>query len=325
MSFRSMAPACYLLSFLGFFALNNAMAEGYPDHPIKIILPYPAGGGTDVATRLVTQEMGKILGQSIIVMNRPGSGGKIGVALAKREKPDGYTLVLSSTSTMAVYPAIDPKLSYDPVNDFTHVGLIATTPGVLLANLELPADNIKDLGKLFNSDPSKYIIGSGTPTAFLAAEMYKKAINADVQTINYNGSPPLLVDLIPGRIHATFMIAGAAIPDIKSGRVKAIAVTGDKRMPQLPGIATLKEAGMGQVDASTWIGLAFPKGVPASDVKVISDAMNQALAKPQIAEQLAGLGFLIEGGSPERHAKTVESELAFWSKAYKDAGSPAMQ
>lgn len=323
MSRRILAKYFLLLPALG--ALHGAMADTYPNQPIKIILPYPAGGGTDVATRLVAQEMSKTLGQSIIILNRPGAGGKIGVTVAKKEKPDGYTLVLSSTSTMAIYPAIDAKLGYDPVHDFTHVGLIATTPGVLLATQSLPAENVKDLNQLFKANPAGYVIGSGTPTAFLAAELYKKALKADVQTINYNGSPPLLLDLIPGRTHVTFMIAGAAIPEIRNGRAKAIAVTGDKRMPQLPEVGTMKEAGMGQVDASTWIGLAFPKGAPDAAVKAINEALNQALTQPHVVQRLAELGYFIDGGSPERHAKTVAAELVLWAKAYKDAGSPALQ
>lgn len=325
MSRRAIAKYCCLLPLLGLSSLPGAMAETYPNQPIKLILPYPAGGGTDVAVRLVAQEMGKSLGQTIIILNRPGAGGKIGILVGKKEKPDGYTLVLSSTSTMAIYPAIDAKLGYDPVHDFTHAGLIATTPGVLLATPSLPANNLKALNPLLKAKPDSYIIGSGTPTAFLAAELYKKALQADVQNINYNGSPPLLLDLIPGRTHLTFMIAGAAIPEIKNGRAKAIAVTGEKRIPQLPEVATMKEAGMGQVDASTWIGLAFPKGTPEVAVKAVNTALNQALVKPQVVERLADLGFYTEGGTPQRHAKTVETELVLWAKAYKDAGSPAMQ
>lgn len=325
MSRRAIAQYCCLLPLMGLCFSQGAMADAYPSQPIKIILPYPAGGGTDVATRLVAQEMSKTLGQTIIVLNRPGAGGKIGILVAKKEKPDGYTLVLSSTSTMAIYPAIDTKLGYDPVNDFTHAGLIASTPGVLLATPSLPANSIRELNQLLKAKPASYLIGSGTPTAFLAAELYKKAIQADVQTINYNGSPPLLLDLIPGRTHLTFMIAGAAIPEIKNGRAKAIAVTGDKRMPQLPDIPTMKESGMGQVDATTWIGLAFPKGAPDVAVKAVNAALNQALAKPQVIERLADLGYFIEGGSPQHHAKRVETELVLWAKAYKDAGSPPLQ
>lgn len=325
MSRRAIAQYCCLLPLVGLCFSQGAMADAYPSQPIKIILPYPAGGGTDVATRLVAQEMSKTLGQTIIVLNRPGAGGKIGILVAKKEKPDGYTLVLSSTSTMAIYPAIDTKLGYDPVNDFTHAGLIASTPGVLLATPSLPANSIKELNQLLQAKPASYLIGSGTPTAFLAAELYKKAIQADVQTINYNGSPPLLLDLIPGRTHLTFMIAGAAIPEIKNGRAKAIAVTGDKRMPQLPDIPTMKESGMGQVDATTWIGLAFPKGAPDVAVKAVNAALNQALAKPQVIERLADLGYFIDGGSPQHHAKRVETELVLWAKAYKDAGSPPLQ
>lgn len=322
---RAIAKYCCLLPLVGLSFFQEATADTYPNQPIKIILPYPAGGGTDVAMRLVAQEMSKTLGQTIIILNRPGAGGKIGVLVAKKEKPDGYTLVMSSTSTMAIYPTIDAKLGYDPVHDFTHAGLIASSPGVLLATLSLPANNLKELNQLLKAKPASYIIGSGTPTAFLAAELYKKAIQADVQTVNYNGSPPLLLDLIPGRTHLTFMIAGAAIPEIKNGRAKAIAVTGNKRIPQLPDVATMKEAGMGQVDATTWIGLAFPKGVPDAAVKAVNAALNQALTKPHVIERLADLGYSIDGGSPQHHAETVEKELVLWAKAYKDAGSPPLQ
>ncbi len=320
---RFIPSACCLLSALALVA--PAAAESYPSHPIKMIVPYPAGGGTDVLVRTVMQEMSKTLGQNIVVINRPGAGGKIGVAAVKLEKPDGYTMVVSSTSTMAVYPAIEPKLSYDPIKSFVHGGMIAKTPGVLLATRSLPANNLNDLTRLLTAKPDDYVIASGTPTTFLSAEMYKQAIKAKMQTVQYNGSPPLLLDLVPGRVHLTFMIAGAAIPEIKNGSVKALAVTWGKRIPQLPDVPTMKEAGMGHVDATTWVGIAFPAGTPAPVVNKVNAALNHALQQPHVAKRLVELGYFAEGGSPEQHSKTVASELTLWSKIYTNAGSPGLQ
>lgn len=323
--FRKMKiSTAILLSAVGGMMSAPAAADAYPTRAIKVIVPYPAGGGTDVLIRTVTNEMAKSLGQTFVVINRPGAGGMIGVSASKMESPDGYTMVVSSTSTMAVYPAFESKLSYQPMKDFVHAGMVAKTPGVLVATKSLPADNLKDLNKLLKADPDKYVIGSGTPTTFMTTELYKLALKANIQTINYNGSPPVLLDLIPGRVHLTFMIAGAALPEIKNGTVKPIAVTWKERLPQLPNVGTMKEAGMGEVDASTWIGLAFPKGVPEPIVKKINTALNQALAKPEIIKRLDELGFFVEGGSPEQHTKIVASDLAFWAKVYKDAGSPKL-
>ncbi|SCU90714.1 conserved exported hypothetical protein [Cupriavidus necator] len=322
---RFIPRSCCLLSALALLAPAVAAAENYPSHPIKMIVPYPAGGGTDVLVRTVMQEMSKTLGQSIVVINRPGAGGKIGVTAVKLEKPDGYTMVLSSTSTMAVSPAIEPKLSYDPVKSFVHGGMIAKTPGVLLATRSLPAGNLDDLKRLLTAKPDDYVIASGTPTTFLSAEMYKQAIKSKMQTVQYNGSPPLLLDLVPGRVHLTFMIAGAAIPEIKNGTVKALAVTWDKRIPQLPDVPTMKEAGMGQVEATTWVGIAFPAGTPAPVVNKVNAALNHALQQPHVARRLVELGYFAEGGSPEQHSKTVASELTLWSKIYTNAGSPGLQ
>ena len=318
------ATVATIFSFFALGVSGSALAQAYPEHPIKVILPFPAGGGTDVLLRIVTREMSKTLGQPIIVMNRPGAGGKIGMNAAKQEKPDGYTMVVSSTSTMAVYPVIDAKLTYDPIKDFTQIGVMAITPGVLVANKDFPADSIKDTNKLLLADPAKYIIASGTPTTYLATELYKQMLGANVEVISYSGSPPIMLDLIPGRVHLTFMIAGAAIPDIKKGTVKPIAVTWKEPMTQLPGVGTMQEVGMGDVDASTWLALAFPKGVSEDKVKKVNAAMNQALKDPSVIEQLEALGFFVEGGSPEWADKRVEDGLARWSKVYKDAGSPPL-
>lgn len=322
---KTLSRLCVLLPVFAFLVTTDVTAEAYPSRPIRMILPFPAGGGTDVATRLVAQEMSKTLGQSIVILNRPGAGGKIGSAAGAKEKADGYNIVLSSTSTMAVYPAIDPKLPYDALGDFRHAGIIATTPGVLVATKDLPAKNLEDLNKLLLDNPSRYVIGSGTPTTFLAAETYKRALNVNLLNVNYPGSPPLFLDLIPGRVHLTFVIAGAALSEINSGALKPIAITGNKRIPQLPKVGTMGELGMGKVDASAWIGFAFPRGTPDEAVRVFNGALNKALENPGVISRLTELGFVVEGGSPEKHTERVKSELGAWAKMYKDAGSPPLQ
>ena len=254
-----------VLFFVGILYCSHAGAEdGYPNRPINVIVPYPAGGGGDILTRIVTQEMSKSLGQPMVVLNRLGAGGKVGVTAAKREKPDGYTVLISSTSTMTVFPVLEPKLAYKPLKDFVSASLIADTPGVLLATKSIAADNLKGINTLLRDHPEKYLIASGTPATFLASELYKQALGRTIQTINYNGSPPVILDLVPGRVHLTFIIVAAAMQEINNGNAKAIAVTSEKRISQLPNTGTMKEAGMGEVDASSWFGFSFPAGVEST-------------------------------------------------------------
>ena len=273
----------------------------FPDKPITLVVPYPPGGATDTLARKLAGPLSKRLGQQVIVDNRAGAGTAIGATLVAKSAPDGYTLLISSNTTFTINASLKKNLPYDPQKDFESIGLIGSSPLVLLAHPKVAANNVKELLALAKREPQGLNFGSfglGT-TAHLAGEMFKVMTGANLVHVAYRGSAPAMTDLIGGQIPLTFDTSVAAMPQMAAGKVKAIAVTTRQRSPQMPNVPTVAEAGFPDYEMVPWVGFVGRRGMPADIRARLSQALKDSLNDPQVKADLtnAGLDVLYEPGS----------------------------
>ena len=291
--------------------LTTAWAQEYPTRPVTLVMPFPPGGGGDAQARTLAQALGEKLGQSVIVDNRPGAGTAIGAAHVANAKPDGYTLLLSSNSTYTMNPAIRPSLPYDPVKSFQPVGVYSRVGLVLLANPSVPVNNLKEFMAAVKADPQKYSyasFGTGTSSHF-AAELALQAMGLKMTHIPYKGSAPAMTDLIGGQLPFSFDTMTAALPQVKAGKVKAIAVTTAKRSAMLPSVPTFAESGVPGVTLDAWGMMVVPRGTPAPVVAKLEKALQDTMAMPSIREALAKQGVEATFMGSTQAAQLLESEL----------------
>jgi len=290
----------------------NLLAQAaYPDKPITVVVPYPPGGATDILARKLAGPLGQRLGQPVIVENKAGAGTAIGATLVAKSPADGYTLLISSNTTFTVNAALKNSLPYDPQKDFESIGLIGSSPLVLLAHPKLPANNVKELLELAKREPKGLNFGSfgvGT-SAHLAGEMFKVMTGANMVHVAYRGSAPAMTDLIGGQIPLTFDTSVAALPQMATGKVKAIAVTTRQRSPQMPQVPSVAEAGFPDYEMVPWIGYVGRRGMPAEVSARLSKALKDSLNDPAVKTELqkVGLDVLFEPGSA--YDKRVAQEL----------------
>lgn len=283
----------------------------FPEKPITVVVPYPPGGATDILARKLAGPMGQRLGQPVIVENKAGAGTAIGAAFVAKSVPDGYTLLISSNTTFTVNAALKNSLPYDPQKDFESVGLIGSSPLVLLAHPKVPANTVKELIALSHKDGKGLNFGSfgiGT-TAHMAGEMFKVMTGANMVHVAYRGSAPAMTDLMGGQIPLTFDTNVAALPQMATGKVKAIAVTSRQRSPQMPQVPTVAEAGFPDYEMVPWIGYVGRRGMPTEVSTRLSKAIKDCLSDPAVKAELqkAGLDVLFEPGSV--YDKRVAQEL----------------
>lgn len=295
----------------GVTLLAQAAYAAYPDKPITVIVPYPPGGATDILARKLAGPMGQRLGQPVIIENKAGAGTAIGAALVAKSAPDGYTLLISSNTTFTVNAALKNSLPYDPQKDFESVGLIGSSPLVLLAHPKVPANTVKELIALSHKDGKGLNFGSfgvGT-TAHMAGEMFKVMSGANMVHVAYRGSAPAMTDLIGGQIPLSFDTNVAAMPQMATGKVKAIAVTSRQRSAQMPQVPTVAEAGFPEYEMVPWIGYVGRRGMPAEVNARLSKAIKDSLSDPAVKAELqkVGLDVLFEPGSV--YDKRVAQEL----------------
>lgn len=300
-------------------APGTAVAADFPERPVTLVVPYPAGGATDVLGRIVAKALGTRLGQPVVVDNRAGAGTAIGAAAVAHAAPDGYMLLVSSNTTFTVNAALKPRLPYDPQKDFVSIGLIGTSPLVLLANPSLPANTVKELVALAKNGKLAYgSFGTGT-TSHLAGEMFKVMTGADILHVPYKGSAPAMTDLIGGQVQLTFDTNVAALPMLQAGKVRAIAVTSAKRSPSMPQVPTVAESGYPDYEMVPWIAFVVPRGVPAPVQQRLSKALADSIADPATRSELqrAGLDVAYEPGSvyDARVAKELPLLRAYVHKA----------
>ena len=321
-SLLALVPAALLLAPA---AVTEAHAQGYPSRPIRLVVPFPPGGSTDILARALGQKLAENLGQPIVIDNRPGAGGSIGADAAAKAAPDGHTLMMGHLGTLAVNPSIYKNLPYDPVKSFTPVSLMAIVPSVLVVNPRVPAASAAELITYARANPGKLTYGSAGAgsTSHLTTEYFKLSTGTDILHVPYKGIGPMLTDLISGQISMGLNGAPAVMPHVNSGRLRALAVSGLKRLDSLPQIPTLDEAGVKGFDASGWYGIVAPAGTPRSIVTKLNAEIRRITRTPDLRARLDNEGAIPAPGSPEEFAAFIASEIARWGAVLKRAGIEA--
>ena len=302
---------------------SAAWPQAYPNHPIRLVVPFPAGGTTDILARDAAPKLTEALGQSVVVDNRPGAGGNIGADLVAKSQPDGYTLLMGTVGTHAINPSLYAKMPYDHIKDFVPVVLVAGVPNVLVVNPSLPVNSVADLIKLAKSKPGSInFASSGNGTSIhLSGELFKTMAGVDMMHVPYKGSAPALTDLIGGQVQVMFDNLPSSLPQIKAGKLRAIAVTSLKRSPALPDVPTINESGLPGFEASSWFGVLAPAGTPPGVVARINAEINKWLQSPEGKEQLLAQGAQAAGGTPEQFAAHIRAETDKWAKVVKASGA----
>jgi tripartite-type tricarboxylate transporter receptor subunit TctC len=298
---------------------QNAPAA-YPQHPVRMIVPFPPGGPADVCGRLLAQKLSQSLGQQVYVENQAGAGGNLGMGNAARAAPDGHTMVFVSTSYV-VNPSLYPKLPYDPIKDFAPVTLAGLSPNVLVVHPSIPATNVKELIAFLRANPAKYSIahaGVGT-TPHLSAEMFKQAFGLDVVTVPFSGSAPAVQSALAGHTPIAFAVLTPAVPLVKDGKLRALAVTTPYRSPALPEVPTLAEAGVPDEEADTMQGVLVPAATPRPVVELLNREIRKAMAEPDVKEKLAALGYEPVTTTPDEFAARIKADIPKWAKVIRDA------
>lgn len=304
---------------------SAAVSAGFPERPVRMIVPFPAAGATDILARVVAQEMGKGFGHQVVVDNRPGAGGTIGSRLVVDAPADGYSILMATTSTHAIGPYLYSKKPYDPLNDFTAISQVATSPTVLLVASSVPANSVKDLIALAKSRPGRLNFGSsGVGTQFhLSGELLKLLAGIDIVHVPYKGTALVYPDMFSGQIAILFDVPPAALQFIKQGRIKALGVSGKSRVAVLPDVPTIAEAGIPGYDADLWFGLWAPPKVPADRVKRIHEELVRTLHSADVKERFAALGADGIGSTPDAFRAFLRTENTKWEKVVKASGAKA--
>jgi tripartite-type tricarboxylate transporter receptor subunit TctC len=300
-----------------------ALAQAYPTHPVRLVVPFPAGGTTDILARAVAQQLTESLGQSFVVDNRPGAGGNIGADIVAKSPPDGYTLVMGTVGTHAINPSLYSKMPYDHVKDFVPIVLVAGVPNVLEVNTSVPVHTVNDLIKLAKEKPGQInFASSGAGTSIhLSGELFKTMAGVDMTHVPYKGSAPAITDLIGGQVQVMFDNLPSSLAQIKAGKLRAVAVTSLKRAPALPDVPTLNESGLPGFEASSWFGILGPAGTPPAVVTRINAEVNKWLQSPDAREKLLAQGAEAAGGTPESFVAHIKSETEKWAKVVKASGA----
>jgi tripartite-type tricarboxylate transporter receptor subunit TctC len=303
-----------------------AWSQAWPSRSLRLVVPYAAGGPVDISARLLAARLQESLGQPVVVENRPGAGGNIGVDLIAKGPADGYNLVMSAIATLAINPSLYPGLPYDPLKDLRHVTLLVQVPNVLIVANDLPAKNVKELVALARERPGKLDFGSGSTgsTGHLAGEMFKMVTGTYLVHIPYKGSAPALADMMAGRIHLMFDNLASALPSIKAEKVRALAVTTKTRSSFLPQLPTLDEAGLRGFDMTTWWGVSVAAKTPQPVIDRLSAAILKAMDAPDMKEKLRNMGSEPPAiRTPDQFAVFVAAELKTYTELVKRSGAKA--
>jgi len=300
---------------------NTVSAQPYPSHQVRIIVPFAAGGPTDVVARILAQKLSDDTGRAFIVENHPGAGGNIGMGVVAMAPADGSTILVASSS-FVVNPSLYRNLSYDPVKDFIPITNIGVSPNVLLVNPSLSAKTVGELEKLIKANPGKYNFASpgiGT-TPHLSGELFRLSLGVDLVHVPFNGAGPAINSVIGGHTPIGFTALTTAVQQANAGTLRALAVTGAKRSPALPEVPTMAEAGLPDQEAYTWQGVLVPARTPKEIVDFLYRALRKVVAQPEVKERFAALGFEPVVNSPDEFAAQVKADIAKWGKVIHDAG-----
>ncbi len=301
----------------------TAAAQAYPDKPIRVIVPVPAGGTPDVVARMVAPGLSSLLGQQLVIDNRGGAGSLIGTELAARAVADGYTLFFSSPGPLTILPHLHKKIAYDPIKDFAPISLVCIGPFLLITHPAVPVRTVKDLIALANAEPGKLnyaSAGNGTPN-HLAMELFKSMAGVNLTHVPYKGAPQAVTDLIGGSVELMFNSIPPALPHIRSGRLKLLAVASVRRSAQLPDVPTISEAGVPGFEAITWFGLLAPAKTPKQIVARLNELVVKVVRAPELKSQFETLGYDAVGGSPDEFAAFIRAESEKYARVVKLSGA----
>ncbi|MGH8432071.1 MAG: Bug family tripartite tricarboxylate transporter substrate binding protein [Solimonas sp.] len=298
-------------------------AQDYPSKPVTLVVPFAPGGSVDIVGRILAQRLSEDLGQSIVVENRAGAGGNIGFEAVAKARPDGYTLGMAS-STMAVNVSLYRTIGYDPLKDFAPISLVAMQPNVLMVNPSLPVTSVAELIAYTKANPGKLNFGSSGIGAsqHLAAELFKSRTGVDMIHVPYKGGGPAMADLVAGRIQLMFETIPSSIPYIRSGQLRALAVTVDERSAQLPDIPTVSEAGVRGFVSRGWLGMMAPAGTPRAIIDKMNAAVHKAVTDPSVSKRLTDLGLQIRLSTPAEFGAFIAAEVADFRTVIADAKIP---
>jgi tripartite-type tricarboxylate transporter receptor subunit TctC len=302
--------------------LTQAQAQNFPTRPITLVIPFAPGGSTSIVGRGIADKMSELLGEKVIVDNRPGAGGTVGTRAVAKSDPDGYTLVLGYTGTLAIGPSLFKKAGYDPRKDFAPIGVIGNAPNSLVVHPSFPAKTVAELIVYAKANPGKVNFGSaGAGTAsHITGEYFARSAGISLVHVPYKGTGPALVDLIGGHIPMAFAPIPASHPNVSAGTLRALAVTSTTRSSLMPDVPTLAEAGLQGFDASLYYGLAAPAGTPRPIVEKLNRVLRDALASDEVKKQLAADGTEITPGTPEDYADFIDKDEKKWSQLVKASG-----
>ncbi len=321
MNKRQLLLGSFAAASLSKLGSSWAQASNYPNRAIHLIVPSEAGGGTDFTARTIGLKLTELLGQSLVVDNRPGAAGNIGVEQGARAAPDGYTLVMPITS-LPMSPWLYPKLPYDPVKDLSPIVLACAAPLIMVVNPQLPVNNVQEFIALAKKQPGQLNYansGNGT-TAHLAGELFKKMADIKMESVNYKGGGSSVIDTIAGRVQIYFSTIPAALPHLKSGKLRALAVTSKHRVEMVPDVPTVAESGLPGFEVVGWFGIFAPTGTPNNVILKLNENINAVLKMPEIRDRLARQGLIPGGGSPEALRDLLAADLNKWGKFIKEIG-----
>ncbi len=313
------------VTFTGLSALApaTATAQNFPTKPLTIIVPFSAGGTTDILARIVGQYLGTKFGQSVVIENRDGAGGNIGAQTAARAKADGYTLLMGTVGTHAINPALYSKLNFDHVKDFQPLTRVAMVPNLLVVNPERPYRSVKELIEYAKANPGQVAFassGNGS-SIHLSGELFQQLAEVDMLHVPYRGSASAVTDLLGGQVDIMFDNMPSAIQHVRSGTLVPLAVTPAERSPELPEIPTVAEAGVPGYEATSWFGLLAPAGTPADTVKLLNEAIVEALKDPEVMQKFAAQGAVVHSETPEEFAAFIAAETEKWAGVVKASGA----
>ncbi|HEY1475766.1 MAG TPA: tripartite tricarboxylate transporter substrate binding protein [Pseudolabrys sp.] len=323
LSRRAVLLAAAALAALG---LTQAQAQTYPARPVKVVVPFAAGGPTDVMARLIAQKLSESLKQQFYVENHPGAGGNIGMTQVARANPDGYTILVASSS-FVVNPSLYANIPYDAFKDFEPVTLAAASPNILVVNPDMPVKTVKELVDLVKANPFKYSIanpGIGT-TPQLAAELFKLALKLDATSVPFGGAAPAVQSTMAGHTQIAFAAMPPTAPQVTGGKLRALAVTSAKRSSALPDVPTLAEAGVKEQESETMQGVFLPGKTPKAIVDQLNAEIAKAMAMPDVVARCAQLGFDPVADKPEEFAAYIKNEVEKWGKVIKEANIPQIK
>jgi tripartite-type tricarboxylate transporter receptor subunit TctC len=316
LSFGSLALACATA-----MCSSVAVAQSYPTKPVRFIVPFPPGGGNDTIARLVAQKLSVPLGQQVIVDNRPGAGGTVGAEAAARSPADGYSMFLAGVASHGINPNLRKKMPYDALKDFNAVSLIASAPLLVVVHPSLPVKGVKDLIAVAKTKPGQINYASNGPgsSSHLAVELFDLMAGVKMTHVPYKGLAPALTDLLSGEVQVMFSSAVAALPQVKAGRLRAIAMTGSKRSSAIPAVPTVAESGLQGYETGSWYGVVVPAGTPKVAIDRLSKEIQTIVKSPDFTAKLNEEAVIPVGSTPEAFDRHIRAELARWAKVIKSA------